>query len=70
MRLNDIKEMTCDFLTPSDVASVLQCSPQTIRIIARENPQLLGFNVCTVGNRTKIPRLAFIKWMEGYDHRC
>lgn len=65
MTLRDLKEMDVDFITPAEVASVLDCAPQAIRSQAENNPALLGFHFCKVGNRLKIPRLAFIKWMEG-----
>ena len=64
MKLTEIAKLDKDFLTPSEVASVLNCSPQAIRAQALNNPSLLGFNFCKVGNRIKIPRLAFIDWMQ------
>lgn len=54
-----------DTLTPAIVADVLDCDPQYIRIATRQCPERLGFPVARIGNRVKIPRLAFIRWMEG-----
>lgn len=64
MKLQDIISMNKDFLTPAEVASVLNCAPQLIRSQAVNNPSLLGFHFCKVGNRIKIPRLSFIEWMK------
>lgn len=65
MTLNDLRKSTKDALTPSDVAPVLGCDPHYIRVAARQCPERLGFPVVLIGNRTKIPRIAFIKFMEG-----
>lgn len=65
MTLNDIKSMDDDFLYPDTVAKIIGCNPQSIRIQARENPDALGFPVSVQGTRTRIPRLAFISWVEG-----
>jgi len=65
MTLNDLKRMDCDILTPAIVAEIIGCDPQVIRITAKKNPDSLGFPVIRHGTRTKIPRLAFIRFMEG-----
>lgn len=64
MTLKDVISMDKDFLTPAEVASVLNCAPQLIRSQANNNPALLGFHFCKIGNRIKIPREAFIRWMQ------
>lgn len=63
MTLNEIKASEAIMLKPADVADVLGCDPHSIRIQAREYPESLGFNVILVGNRTLIPRKAFLKFM-------
>ena len=63
MTLEDIIRSDKPFITPQDAADVLRCSAQLIRIQARENPEALGFPVIRVGNRTKIPRKAFVQFM-------
>lgn len=65
MTLDEIRNSTKEVLTPAEVAEVLRCDPQDVRVAARQRPDLLGFNVTVVGTRVKIPRLAFIRWMEG-----
>ena len=65
MTLDEIKTSEKTMLTPADVAEVLQTDPQDIRIAAKVHPERLGFNVAVIGTRVKVPRLAFIRWMEG-----
>lgn len=65
MTLDEIRNSTKDVLTPADIADVLNADPQDVRVAARQRPDLLGFNVAVIGTRVKVPRLAFIKWMEG-----
>ena len=65
MTLDEIKKSDKPVLTPADVAGVLGCDPNKIRVTARQRPELLGFPVCVVGTRTKIPRLPFIQFLEG-----
>ena len=65
MTLDDLKRLDREFLTPAQVAEILNCSAHGIRIWARQQPEQLGFPVCVIGSRTKIPRRAFIAWMEG-----
>ena len=68
MTLNDIAAMDKDFLTPDEVAGVLTCAPQLIRDQVDTNPELIGFHFCKIGNRIKIPRLAFIDWFCSTGH--
>lgn len=65
MTLDDIKTMTREMLTPSIVAQIIGCNPYYITIQARTDPDALGFPVSVQGTRTRIPRRAFIRWMEG-----
>lgn len=65
MTLDEIRNSTKEVLTPADIADVLNADPQAIRVCARQRPQELGFHVSVIGIRVKIPRLAFIRWMEG-----
>lgn len=65
MTLDDLKQLDCDTITPAVAAQVLGCDPQWIRVAARQDKSLLGFPVVIIRSRTKIPRLAFIRFMEG-----
>ena len=65
MTLNEMREYDKDYLTPAQVAPALGSDPQSIRVWARLKPKELGFPVIRLGNRVKIPRMAFIRYMEG-----
>lgn len=65
MTLQDIKQMDKDVITPAEAAQVVGCDPQQLRLTAREKPENLGFPVIIVKSRIKIPRVAFIRYMEG-----
>lgn len=67
MMLKEIRVLDREFLTPAEVAKVLGCDPQDIRVAAKVHPERLGFNVALIGSRVKIPRRAFLNWIEG---RC
>lgn len=68
MTLDEIRSSTKEVLTPAGIAPVLGADPQNIRLHAKRNPERLGFHVSVIGTRVKVPRLAFIRWMEGnYD---
>ncbi len=65
MTLTEIRNSNIDFLYPKDVCEVLQCHPYSINVQAKEDPAKLGFPVTIIGTRVRIPRLAFLKWVEG-----
>lgn len=60
-----VKQMTCPTIDPEDVASVLGCTAHSLRVAARQRPELLGFPVIVMGHRVRIPRLPFIQFLEG-----
>lgn len=51
------------FFTPDDICGVLGSSPQTIRVTARQRPDLLGFEFTFTGNRMKIPKIPFLRFL-------
>ena len=65
MTVKEIQGSDKAFLTPADIAEVLGSDKHTISIVARDNPEKLGFPVTRIGNRTKIPRLRFLAYL-GY----
>lgn len=67
MTLDELRASEKDFLTPSDVAEVLGCMPYSINLQCKDDPSKLGFPVCVLGTRVKIPRAGFLRWMEGND---
>lgn len=67
MTWEEIKTSDKLILTAQDVAPILNCDPQTLRLAARQQKEMVGFNCSVIGQTLRIPRLAFIKWMEGDD---
>lgn len=65
MTLKELKSLKKNVITPAEAAQIIGCDPHYIRVQARTHPELLGFPVVVIGTRTKIPRLAFIQFMEG-----
>ena len=63
--LREVEAYTEEFLTPKDVAKVLGCDAQTIRVQANRCPERLGFPVSIIGTRVKIPKEAFLRFMRG-----
>lgn len=63
MTLDEVRELRTDIITPAQAAQVLKCDPAYIRVAAREG--VLEFPAVLVGNRVKIPREAFVRYMEG-----
>lgn len=65
MTLKEIEQSDKDTLTCSDVSEVLRCNAYTLHMQAQQRPEMLGFPVICMGNRVKIPRKPFLKFMEG-----
>lgn len=65
MRIDDIIVSNKIYLTPSDVAAILHCDPQCIRVQAQADPVKLGFPVIVIGTRVRIPRIPFLRYL-GY----
>lgn len=63
MTLDEIRNSTKEVLTPADIADVLNCDPQDLRIQARMAPERLGFPVIIIKSRTKIPRVPFLRFL-------
>lgn len=68
MTLEEIKASDKVLLTAADVAEALGVDAQGIRVQAHENPAALGFPIMITGRNgrsVRIPKLAFIRWVEG-----
>lgn len=63
MTLDEIIVSNEVFLKPSEVAEVLQCDPQCIRVQAQRDPSKLGFPVIVQGSRVRIPRIPFLRFI-------
>ena len=65
MTLDDLKRVDRDWLLAREVAPILGTDPHSIRVAARMAPGRLGFPVCVVGSRVKIPKRPFVEFWEG-----
>ena len=66
MTIDDLRAMDSPTITAAVAAKFLRCSPQELRIRARETPGQLGFKVsCPSEHRVKISRESFIKFLAG-----
>ena len=65
MTIQEIIDTDKLVLTPGEVAPILGCDAQDIRVQARTAPEKLGFPVIIIKSRTKIPRLPFLRYMSG-----
>lgn len=71
MTLDEIKASTKEMLTPSDVATVLGVDAYSISLQVKQDKEngvnSFPFPTIRIGTKTKIPRRAFIKVMEGLE---
>ena len=65
MNLDNLKRIDREWLLAREVAPVLGTDPHSIRVAARLAPERLGFPVCLVGSRVRIPKEPFIQFWEG-----
>ena len=63
MTLEEIKNSDKLFLAPGDICGVLGTDPHTIRVTAKQRPDLLGFHFTFTGNRMKVPRIPFLRFL-------
>lgn len=68
MTIEEIRKSPKYMLSPTDISEVLGSDPETIRVTARTYPERIGFPFTFIGNRMKVPRMGFIRWMEGEHH--
>lgn len=64
MTVQEIRALDREMLKPADVAEVLGCEAYAINLQAKADAAKLGFPVCVTGTRVKIPRRAFLNWLE------
>ena len=51
------------FLSPMEVSGVMGCDPYNLNLIAKQKPHLMPFPWFFVGNRLKIPRVPWLRFM-------
>lgn len=64
MTIDDIIQTDQVFLKPTDIAPILHCDPQQLRMAAHREPWKLGFKVVVIGRRVRIPREAFLQYLK------
>lgn len=65
MTLEEIAAIPGEVLTAAQIAPVCRMDQETIRGQARERPELLGFPVIVAGRQVRIPKRAFVRYMQG-----
>jgi hypothetical protein len=63
LTLEELIDSDKECFTPDDICGVLGVDPHSIRIAAKQRPDLLGFNFFFIGTRMKIPRIPFLQKM-------
>lgn len=63
MTIQEIQSSDQLWLTPADIAPVLECDPNLIRRQAQEDPTKLGFPVVVLCSRIKINRKGFLRFI-------
>lgn len=63
MTIEELKNDNAAIITPKVAAQFLGCDPHWLRLVARQHPERLGFPVCCVQSRVKIPRIPFIHFL-------
>lgn len=61
MELDELLASDKLLLTPDEISVVMGANPQTIRMGAHDGT--LGFPVCVMGSRVRIPRIPFLRFL-------
>lgn len=52
-----------EWFTADEICGVLNMDPQTLRLTARQRPELLNFPATITGTRVRFPRIPFLRHM-------
>ena len=63
LTISQLRESQKPFLSVEEVSGVLGANPHSIRVTARQRPELIGFPFTFSGNRMKIPRIPFLRFI-------
>ncbi len=63
MTVTEMQNSPERWLTPAEVAEVLECDPNLIRRQAQDDPSKLGFPVVVLCSRVKINRIGFLRFI-------
>lgn len=69
MTMNELIKSDKTFLLAADIAPILGCTAQSIRVQARHDPSKLGFPTVVVGTRLLIPRQKFMEFIGLQDNK-
>ena len=69
MTIEEIRVSDKTMLTPKEVSPVLGCHPYSLNVQAKKDIKALGFPAVLIGSRLRIPRVGFLKWIEGTGER-
>jgi len=63
MTMNELINSDKTFVLAADIAPILGCTAQSIRVQARNDPAKLGFPAVVIGTRILIPRQKFMEFL-------
>lgn len=63
MTIEELKRSDKVCITPVEAAKHLNCNDQVLRVTAKQRPEMVGFPFTFVGNRMKIPRVPFLRFL-------
>ena len=63
LTLDELVHSEKEYFTPDDICGVMGVDPHSIRMTAKQRPELLGFNFFFIGTRMKIPKIPFLRKM-------
>ena len=63
MTMNELINSDKTFVLATDIAPILGCTAQSIRVQARHDPSKLGFTTVVIGTRLLIPRKKFMEFL-------
>ena len=62
--IQELKNHPKEVITPVEAAGLLGWDPYCINLLAKKDPGALGFPVIVMGSRVRIPKAAFIRFIE------
>lgn len=63
MTLDEIRKSDKELLVPREVAEILHCDPYKFTLEAKRCPEKLGFPVCVIGTRVRVPKIPFLRFL-------
>lgn len=63
--LDELKQCDKLLMTLDEIAGIVHIAAQNMRDQAEKNPAMLGFPTVVANGTVRVPRIPFIKFMEG-----